>query len=263
MLGSHGWKKIETNSSGKIMKTLKQEYSRPGKNIQTNLISEVQEYAFNNLKGMSASAVMINCKNGGVNCLVSTPSFDNNEFSNGVSKKRWDSLINDQKKPLLNKSIAGLYAPGSTLKLLTALYVLTGQNFNPQRNFFCDGKVELGSHKFHCWKRKGHGNINLFDAIKQSCDCYFYNLAKNINIDDLAKFCKDFSIGEITNIDIPNELRGVMPNQKWKKDKIGDRWQRGETFNTVIGQGFALSPPLQIDTMTARIATGKKLFRQL
>ena len=97
LLGSHGWKKIETNSSGKIMKTLKREYSRPGKNIQTNLISEVQEYAFNNLKGMSASAVMINCENGGVNCLVSTPSFDNNEFSNGVSRKRWDSLINDEK----------------------------------------------------------------------------------------------------------------------------------------------------------------------
>ena len=259
LLGSHGWRKIETNSSGRIMKTLKQEFSKPGKNIQTNLISEVQEYAFNSLRGMSGSAVMIDCENGGVNCMVSTPSFDNNEFSNGVSNKRWQSLINDKQKPLLNKSIAGLYAPGSTLKLLTALHVLNDQNFNANKEFFCNGHVELGSHKFHCWKREGHGSINLFEAIKQSCDCYFYNLAKTIKINSLAKLCRKFSIGELTNIDIPNEFKGIMPSTQWKKKRMGEKWHLGETFNTVIGQGFTLSTPLQLSIMTARIASGKKV----
>ena len=260
LVGSHGWTKIETNSSGRIMKTLKQELSKAGRNIQTNLISEIQELAYDSLKGKSGSIVVIDCENGGVNCMVSTPSFDNNEFSNGVSKKKWNELINDDDKPLLNKSIAGLYAPGSTLKLLTALHLLhheTGLKISDKYN--CKGFVELGAHKFHCWKRGGHGPLNLFEAIKQSCDCYFYNIAKKINLNSMSKLCKIFSIGEKTNIDIPNELKGVMPDEKWKMDKIGEKWHLGETLNTVIGQGFTLCTPLQITLMTARLATGKMI----
>jgi len=260
LVGSHGWTKIETNSSGRIMKTLKQEISKPGKNIQTNLISEVQEMAYKNLEGKSGSVVVIDCESGGVNCMISTPSFDNNEFSNGVSKKKWNELINDEKKPLLNKSIAGLYAPGSTLKLLTGLHLLNHETGIKHSDMFnCKGSVELGTHKFHCWKRGGHGPVNLFEAIKQSCDCYFYNVAKKIKLDSLSNLCKLFSIGELTKIDIPNEQKGIMPNEKWKMQKIGEKWHLGETLNTVIGQGFTLCTPLQITLMTARLATGKKI----
>jgi len=208
---------------------------------------------------MSGSVVMVNCIDGGINCMVSSPSFDNNEFSNGVSQTRWESLINDHQKPLLNKSTAGLYSPGSTLKLLAALYAISKLGYDPKKYFFCTGVVELGSHKFHCWKRKGHGNMNLFDAIKQSCDCYFYNLAKFTNINSLSKVCKEFSIGKLTNVDIPNELKGIMPDSKWKSKNRGEKWHLGETFNTVIGQGFTLSTPLQIATMTARIASGRRV----
>ena len=215
------------------------------------------------MKGISGAVVMINCLDGGINCLVSSPSFNNNEFSDGVSKEKWNTLLSDQFNPLLNRSIAGLYSPGSTYKLITALHAIQNENFDKNRKFFCSGHVKLGKRKFHCWKKEGHGEVDLSDAIKKSCDCYFYNLAKEIEIDRLANFSKDFSLGTLTGIDIPNELSGLMPDRSWKIKNRGEKWQKGETFNTVIGQGFMLSTPLQLSLMTARIATGKKIIPSL
>lgn len=258
LIGSHGWEKIETNSSGRNMKKLQENLSLPGKNIQTNLISEVQNFSFKQLHGMSGSVVLMDCETGGVNCLVSTPSFNNNNFSNGVSTKEWKRLLNDKSNPLLNRSVAGLYSPGSTFKLMTAMYALNN-GFNRETKFSCPGFVELGSHKFHCWKKGGHGLLNMFEGIKQSCDCYFYNLAKEIEIDSLAKLARNFSLGIKTGIDLPNESIGIMPNRAWKRSNKGEKWHLGETFNTVIGQGFTLSTPLQITTMTARIASGTEI----
>jgi penicillin-binding protein 2 len=257
LLGKDGWIKLETNSRGRIKKELNKKFSIPGENIKTNLISDVQEYAYSLFKDISGAVVMVDCSNGGVNCLLSTPSFDNSEFSNGVSYEKWKSLVNDDTKPLLNRCIAGLYAPGSTYKLITSLYMIEKKGFNPNTNYFCSGNVEFGNRKFHCWKEGGHGNLNLRGAIKESCDCYFYNLAKKIKIDELAEFSKKFSLGLPTRVDIPNELSGIMPNRKWKKLNKGESWQRGETLNTVIGQGFMLATPLQISLMTAIIASGK------
>ena len=259
LIGKDGWIKLETNSRGRIKKELKKKISIPGENIKTNLISSVQEYSYSLLKDINGAAVMINCKDGGVNCLLSTPSFDNNEFSNGVSSLKWKSLINNNSKPLLNRCIAGLYSPGSTYKLITALFVIEKMGFDPKTRFFCDGYVEFGNRKFHCWKKEGHGSLNLKEAIKKSCDCYFYNLAKDIKIDPLSEFSKKFFMGLSTNIDIPNELVGLMPNTKWKIKNKGERWQKGETLNTVIGQGFMLATPLQITVMTAILASGKRI----
>ena len=259
LIGTDGWIKLETNSKGRIKKELQKKISIPGQNIKTNLIASVQEYSYSLLKGMNAAAVMINCKTGGVNCLISTPSFDNNEFSDGVSSEKWKDLVNNESKPLLNRCIAGLYSPGSTYKLITALFVLENLNFDPRTEFFCSGFVEFGNRKFHCWKKEGHGFVNLKDAIKKSCDCYFYNLAKVIKIDPLSNFSKKFSLGELTEIDMPNELIGIMPDSKWKINNKGEKWQKGETLNTVIGQGFMLSTPLQMTLMTAIIASGKKI----
>ncbi len=259
LIGTDGWIKLETNSKGRIKKELQKKISIPGQNIKTNLIAAVQEYSYSLLRDMNAAAVMINCKTGGVNCLVSTPSFDNNEFSNGVSTEKWRDLVNNESKPLLNRCIAGLYSPGSTYKLITALFVLENLNFDPKIEFFCTGFVESGNRKFHCWKKEGHGSVNLKEAIQKSCDCYFYNLARIIKIDSLSNFSKEFTLGKKTEIDIPNELMGIMPDSKWKINKKGERWQKGETLNTVIGQGFMLSTPLQITLMTAIIASGKKI----
>ncbi len=260
LVGSQGWIKLETNSAGRIKKELKKKYAIPGKNTTTNLISEIQEEAFSQLGGISGAAVMINCLNGGINCLVSTPSFDNNEFSNGVSNLKWQALLNDHSKPLLNRCVGGLYSPGSTYKLISALYALEKLKVDKYKNFYCKGFVKFGPRKFHCWKKEGHGEVDLFNAIKKSCDCYFYNLAKDIkNIDSLAQFSKEFSLGVPSGIDIPNELNGLMPDKAWKISNRGEKWQKGETLNTIIGQGFTLSTPLQMTLMTSRIASGKKI----
>ena len=259
LLGKDGWIKLETNSKGKIKKELKKKIAIPGENLKTNLIAPIQEYAYSLLKDINGAVVMVDCENGGINCLVSTPSFDNNEFSNGVTAEKWKSLVNNESKPLLNRCIAGLYSPGSTFKLITALYVLEKLGFNPKTKYFCEGFTEFGNRKFHCWKEGGHGLVDLKGAIKKSCDCYFYNLAKLIKIDSLSEFSKSFSLGVSTKVDIPNELIGIMPNRKWKINNKGEKWQKGETLNTVIGQGFMLSTPLQITNMTAMLASGKKI----
>ncbi len=259
LLGSDGWIKLETDSKGKIKKEIKKKLAIPGKNIDTNLITDVQERAFSLLNGISGAAVMMDCQTGGINCMVSTPSFDNNDFSNGVTSQKWKQLVEDGTNPLLNRCIAGLYSPGSTYKILTALYVLESLGFNSDKVFHCSGFVEFGNRKFHCWKKNGHGKVNLFDAIKKSCDCYFYNLAKEIDVDSLSSFSKLFSMGQYTGIDIPNEHIGIMPDKKWKVLNRGEKWQRGETLITVIGQGFTLSTPLQITLMTGRVASGKMI----
>ena len=137
-----------------LKKELNKKIAIPGENLKTNLIAPIQEYAYSLLKDINGAVVMIDCENGGVNCLLSTPSFDNNEFSNGVTAEKWKLLVNDESKPLLNRCIAGLYAPGSTFKLITALYVLENLNFNPKTKYFCSGFTEFGNRKFHCWKEE-------------------------------------------------------------------------------------------------------------
>ena len=259
LLGRDGWIKLETNSKGRIKKELNKKIAIPGENIKTNIIASIQELSHKLLSGISGAVVVLDCKSGGVNCMVSTPSFDNDEFSKGISNEKWNELLTDESKPLLNRCISGLYSPGSTYKLLTALFVIEKMGFDYDKKFYCPGYVEFGNRKFHCWKKEGHGSVNLMDSIKKSCDCYFYNLAKEINIDQLSKFSKDFAMGTLTGIDIPDENYGLMPNSDWKRKNRGERWQKGETLNTVIGQGFTLSTPLQITLMTARIASGKKL----
>ena len=181
LLGFDGWVKLETDSRGVIKKELKRKHAIPGKNIKTNLILELQHKAMEELKNINGAIVVLDCQTGGINCLVSSPSFNNNEFSNGVSNHKWNQLLNDDFNPLLNRSIAGLYSPGSTYKLVTALFALEKMNVNINKTFHCTGHVSFGDRKFHCWKKEGHGNVNLSDAIKKSCDCYFYNLAKHRN----------------------------------------------------------------------------------
>ena len=263
LLGTDGWIKLETNSKGRIKKELNKKFAIPGENVKTNLIASMQELSHKLLKNISGAVVVIDCQSGGVNCMVSTPSFDNDEFSNGITNEKWNQLITDESNPLLNRCISGLYSPGSTYKLITALFAIEQMGFDHNKEFYCPGHVEFGNRKFHCWKKEGHESVNLIDALKKSCDCYFYNLAKEINVDKLAKFSKKFSIGTLTGIDIPDENYGLMPNTQWKRKNRNEKWQKGETLNTVIGQGFTLSTPLQITLMTARIASGKKIEPQI
>ena len=260
LVGTDGWVKLEANSKGIIKKEIVRKNPIPGKNIKTNLILDIQSRVMKELININGAAVIIDCQTGGINCLASSPSFNNNEFSNGVSNQKWNLLLNHEYNPLLNRSIAGLYSPGSTYKLITALFAIEKMKININKEINCVGSLKFGNRKFHCWKKEGHGNVNLLGAIQKSCDCYFYELAKSINIDELSSFSKQFSFGNKSGIDIPNELSGIMPNKSWKKLNRNERWQKGETLNTVIGQGYVLSTPLQIALMTARIASGRKIL---
>ncbi len=260
LLGHDGWVKLETDSKGVIKKELERKHAIPGENIRTSLILDLQSMAMEQLNNINGAIVVLDCETGGINCLASSPSFNNNDFSNGVSNHMWNQLLNDDFNPLLNRSIAGLYSPGSTYKLVTALFALERMNLNKNKTFFCNGHISFGNRKFHCWKKEGHGNVNLIEAVKKSCDCYFYNLAKTIEIDELSSFSRMFSYGDKSGVDVPNELAGIMPNKSWKKKNRKERWHKGETLNTVIGQGYLLSTPLQMTLMTARIATGKMIL---
>jgi penicillin-binding protein 2 len=188
--------------------------------------------------------------------LASTPSFDPNKFSAGLTTADWQSLITNPLKPLTNKTIAGQYAPGSTFKMLVALAALA-EGVEPNHSVFCSGQTSLGTAKFHCWKKGGHGTLDMIGGIKHSCDLYFYDLARRAGIERMAEVSRRFGLGKAVGIDLPRERNGLMPDKNWRLATFGEPWQPGETLVAGIGQGFTLTTPLQLAVMTARIANGR------
>ena len=194
--------------------------------------------------------------NGDMIAMVSSPSFNPNAFVHGVDKDYWEELINNPKKPLNNKSIAGLYPPGSTIKTIVALSALENDVWNPNKTVQCTGVTELYGEKFHCWKKKGHGYVTMRSAIKRSCDTYFYEVARKLGVDRLSVTAKKFGLGEKVFENFLEERSGVVPNTKWKKKNIGKNWYLGETLHSGIGQGYFQTTPLQLCLMTAQLANG-------
>ena len=187
--------------------------------------------------------------------MVSTPSFDPNAFNEGLSGKAWHRLINNPDTPLTNKAIAGQYAPGSTFKMVVALAALE-LNISPSIRATCYGHMQLGNQKFHCWKKGGHGSVDMIESIKGSCDIYFYELAKKVGVDRIAAMARRLGLGSTLDLDIPGERAGLIPTKAWKQATIGIPWQLGETLVAGIGQGYVLATPLQLAVMTARLVNG-------
>ena len=194
--------------------------------------------------------------NGDILALVSSPSYDPNAFVHGIDKKYWNELISNDKKPLINKAISGLYPPGSTIKTIVALSALENNIVRPLKAVKCTGKIELFGEKFHCWKKKGHGVVNMRSAIKRSCDVYFYEIARRLGVDRISETAKAFGLGKKVLSNFIEERSGVVPNTKWKKKVIGQNWYLGETLHSGIGQGYFQSTPIQLCLMTAQIANG-------
>ena len=194
--------------------------------------------------------------NGDIVAMVSNPTFDCNKFVYGINSKDWNDLISDPRKPLVNKSVAGLYPPGSTLKPIVALSALEHDVVNPKLIIQCNGKIEFYGETYHCWKEKGHGFLNLRNAIKQSCDCYFYEVARRLGVDRLSVTSKKFGLGDKPLNFLSEEKKGVVPNTEWKKKYVGKSWYLGETLIAGIGQGYFQTSPLQICLMTAQLANG-------
>ena len=256
MIGEAGYQRYEVNAYGKRVKELKFTQGTFGRNYKTTLDMDVQKFANELLKDKSGSICVMDIYTGDIIAMVSSPTFNANKFVHGISFKDWDDLIHDSKKPLINKSVAGLYPPGSIIKPIVALSALENDVVSPNTTVKCTGEIELYDHKYHCWKEKGHGFLRLREAIKQSCDIYFYEVARKLGVDRLAITAKKFGLGSKV-FDILNEERsGLVPTTKWKLKNIGVGWVLGETLLAGIGQGYFQATPIQLCLMTAQLANG-------
>ena len=256
IIGKVGFQRYEVNAFGKRIKQIQVDPGQAGKSFKTTLDIEIQKFTKEVLKDKAASVCVMDIYNGDIISLVSSPSYDPNAFVHGIEEKYWKNLIGNDKKPLTNKALSGLYPPGSTIKTLVALSALENKIIRPLNTVTCKGKIEMFGEKFHCWKKKGHGIMNMRSGIKRSCDVYFYEVARRLGVDRLSKTAKKFGLGKKVLSDFSEERSGVVPSTSWKKKYIGQNWYLGETLHSGIGQGYFLSTPIQLCLMTAQIANG-------
>lgn len=254
--GKSGNLKLEVNALGRVMKEIERVDGIPGERLDLTIDAHLQEVAYDAFGEEAGAAVLMDVNTGEILAFVSTPSFDPNQMAQGINAKDWKALLDNEKNPLTNKVLSGLYSPGSTFKMIVALAALEGDAQKADARSFCAGKMMLGNHIFHCWKRIGHGYINVVEALKHSCDIFFYETAQKTGIDKIAKMARNFGLGSPVNIGLENEKAGLIPDREWKWKRFGEPWQQGETLISGIGQGYILTTPIQLAVMTARIANG-------
>ena len=257
LIGTNSIQRYEVNAFGKRINQIDFKEGKAGNTIKLTIDTEIQKLTIKLLEGKAGSISIMDIFTGEIIAMNSSPSFDPNLFLYGIDNDIWESIKNDPLKPLINKTIAGLYSPGSTIKPLVALSALENDVIRTNMQVKCDGKVEMYGQKYHCWKKKGHGYMSLKNAIKQSCDIYFYELARLLGVDRLNLTAKKFGLGERVLGDyFINEKKGIVPSTQWKKENLGQNWYLGETFITGIGQGYIQTNPLQLCLMTAQLANG-------
>jgi penicillin-binding protein 2 len=255
--GRAGSQQLEMNAHGHAVRELSREDPVPGADVTLTIDIGLQQYVQQRLSvEKSAAAVVMDAQTGGVYALASHPTFDPNLFTYGITQKNWDDLMGDERAPLTNKAISGQYAPGSTFKMVTALAALEAGVINEHTPVYCPGHYDLGKHRFHCWKRGGHGTVSLNQAIAGSCDTYFYDISRKVGVDRITAMAKRLGLGQKTGLDMPHERNGFMPTQAWKQARRNEKWQQGETLINAIGQGYVLATPLQLAVMTARMVNG-------
>ena len=265
LIGTNSIQRYEVNAFGKRINQIDYVEGEEGKTIKLTIDSEIQKLTQELLKDKAGSISVMDIYTGEIIAMNSAPSFDPNLFLYGVDLQKWNEIKKDPLKPLLNKTLSGLYAPGSTIKPIVALSALENDVLSTKMQVRCEGKIEMYGHTYHCWKKKGHGYMSLKNAIKQSCDIYFYEAARLLGVDRLNETAMKFGLGkQVLGDYFPNEKTGVVPSTKWKKEQIGQNWYLGETFITGIGQGYFQTNPLQLCLMTAQLANGGyKIFPRI
>ena len=256
--GSAGNTKVEVNVLGRVIRELSRQDSIAGEDVRLTIDLDIQKFAANRVRDESAAIVVMDVHSGELLGMASTPSFDPNDFNGGISQRKWDSLRGDIRKPLINKTVSGQYSPGSTFKMIVALAALEEGIITVEDTKYCGSQFKIGKRIAHCWNKNGHGRINVIQAISQSCDVYFYDLALEVGIEKIHDMAAKFGLGERFNIGIMSEARGINPNNEWKMGATGERWQGGDTINVGIGQGFVSMTPLQLAVMGARMVNGGK-----
>ena len=254
--GVAGTKRVEINAVGRVMRELGRNDGLKGADLQLTLDNDLQHYAQHRLKGESAAAVVMDVHSGDIRALASTPGFDPNQFIFGISTTYWNSLIENEYRPLADKTISGAYPPGSTVKMVTALAALEAGLVDPEEEIYCKGYTEVGNRRFHCWKRGGHGKMNLSDSLKHSCDVYYYEISQRVGIEKISEMARRMGFGSKPALPLPSITSGLAPDKQWKFDRYNEEWRIGDTLNAAIGQGFVLASPMQLAVMTARLASG-------
>jgi penicillin-binding protein 2 len=262
--GTAGTSQVEVNALGRVVRELARVPGKPGQDAVTSLDLVMQQFVTRRCSTeQSVACVLLDAVTGDILALVSSPSFDPAPFSTGLTPGMWQELSNDPRKPLSNNVIGGVYPPGSTFKPVVAAAALTAGVLTPETSFTCPGYLEFGNTTFHCWRHGGHGTLRLRDAIKKSCDVFFYETSRRVGIDRLAGMARRFGFGGLLGLDIPGERPGLIPSRDWKLATTGTAWSQGETLIAGIGQGSVLATPLQLATMVARLVTGRAVSPRL
>jgi penicillin-binding protein 2 len=254
--GKAGNAEVEVNALGRVIRELRRQEGQPGQDVHLTIDVGLQEFVAKRIaEERRAAVVVMDAHKGDVLSMVSMPTYDPTAFNEGLSGKEWNRLITNPDAPLTNKVIAGQYSPGSTYKIVVALAALEA-GIPPAFRTSCFEHIQLGNTRFHCWKKGGHGSLDMVEAIKHSCDIYFYELSKRVGIDRMSAMAKRLGLGQSLDFDVPGERAGLIPTREWKQATIGVPWQLGETLVAGIGQGYVLATPLQLAVMTSRLING-------
>lgn len=261
--GRAGSQRVEVNVVGRVMRELDRVEGTPGQPVHLTIDAKLQNYALQRMDGQSGAAVVMEVNTGNILALASAPSFDANLFVRGISSADYDGLLNHQFRPLNNKSVGGMYPPGSTFKMVTALAALDAGVTNGEERVFCPGHMDVSGNRFHCWKRSGHGRVGLVAALAESCDVYFYEMAQRCGIDRINAMSERLGLGIRYPLPVSSIAAGLNPTRDWKRANRNAEWRIGDTVNASIGQGYVLTTPLQLAVMTARLATNRAVTPRL
>lgn len=259
--GSNGGRYVEVDAAGRDRRLVREVIPRRGDTVQTTLDADLQKVAYAAMNHRAGAAIALDPRTGEVLAFVSSPAFDPNAFSRGLGKKEWQALVGDPRKPMQNKGIQGTYAPGSTVKPFLAIEALETGLRGPRETVNCSGEFTLGDRTFRCWKEHGHGRVDMYKAVVQSCDVYFYTLGLKLDPDRLAKLERSLGLGIVTGIDLPGERRGLVPDTAWKREVRKSGWREYESVLLGIGQGAIHVTPLGMLSAYSAIATGGKAMR--
>jgi penicillin-binding protein 2 len=258
--GVAGKKIVEVNALGTVIKFVRIQKPERGNDIKLTIDINVQMEAEKSLEDKAGAVVAVKPDTGEILALASAPSFNPNLFVGGINYDDWKGLLDDPGKPLMNRAIQDQYPPGSTFKIITALAALEDGIVTEDTTFFCSGSIYFGR-VFKCWKSGGHGTVNLHKGLVESCDVYFYEIGKRINIDTIARYASAFGLGGPTGVELEGEVSGLVPSTKWKLKAKKQKWYQGETLNTAIGQGYVSVTPIQMAGLIGAVANGGKLYR--
>lgn len=254
--GKRGGRQVEVNATGQVVRVLKTVPAQPGQNIYLTIDEELQKRAEALLQDRAGAAVAVEPDTGRILAMASSPAFDPNLFVAGMTRDQWNELVSNPFRPLENKATQAEYPPASTYKIVTALAGLEEKVIDAKTTFYCPGFYKYGNRVYRCWKRSGHGEVDLVKALAESCDVYFYQVGEALGVDRLARYARAFGLGAPTGISLDREGKGLIPTSDWKKKRFGVPWQGGETLSIAIGQGFNLVTPLQMASLMAAVGNG-------